>query len=134
MYDRLRAAKALTQSVSLQIGARFRVSQLAFVWRRADTCSAKISAQPLEQSSHAAVAVWAVHPGSIATEITGRPCDLNVLGGDLIEQFDLDQISVESNPLDTWPHELRPTGNATSDSRDDEVREHPDTRMPIFQW
>jgi hypothetical protein len=37
-----------------------------------------------------------------------------VLGGDLIEQFDLDQIEVELNPLDARPQEFRPTRNTAT--------------------
>jgi hypothetical protein len=43
MYDGFRAAKAFAQPVCLQIGPRFLVSQLAFVYEAANTCSAKVT-------------------------------------------------------------------------------------------
>jgi hypothetical protein len=56
-----------------------------------------------------------MHPWPLAPEVTGRPCDLDVLGRDLVDQFDVDQMAIESYSIDAWPHELRPARNATTD-------------------
>jgi hypothetical protein len=114
MYDWFRAAKALAQPVRLQIGARFRVSELAFVRRLTNTLAAVIAAQSLEQSRHSTVAMGTVHPGSAAPEMTSRPRNLNSLRGELVAQLDADPVTIESDLIDTRPYELSPARNRTT--------------------
>jgi hypothetical protein len=114
MYNRFRAAKTLTQPVSLQIGSRFRVSELALISWGANTLATPIAAHSLEKSGDSLPAVGAEHPGSAAPEMTSRPRNLNSLRCELVAQLDVDPVTIESDPIDTRPYELSPARSRTT--------------------
>jgi hypothetical protein len=110
--DRTRAAKALTQPVSPQIGSRLRISKLAFVDWAANTHATVVAGKSLKQPCYTILAKWAEQPWALATEVAARPRDADLLRGDLIAQHDVDQIAIQSDPFDSGPLELRPARSA----------------------
>ena len=106
--DRMRAAKALSQPVGLQIGPRFLVSQLAFVDWAANTSAAEKAAHSIEQSRYSLTAMGAEHPGPVVAEVAGCPRELHILRRYKITEIHFNHISVgpyrcDLRPPQQWP-------------------------------
>jgi hypothetical protein len=55
-----------------------------------------------------------MEPGSITPEVTRRPRYADVLGRDLVEQLDVDQMAIYFDSIDPRPHEFREARNKTT--------------------
>jgi hypothetical protein len=51
----------------------------------------------------------------MSSKVTARPRNPDVLRDSLVDQFDVDQIAIHSDPLDAGPPKLRPARSETPD-------------------